>query len=237
MTEKQLKEQLCSLNIAEPETDFASIESRLGRQLSATPAMSKKRGLALGITGITGMAAVGAAAAIAFTMLPLRGAAPAPAPVSESPQPISAVQEDKVYFNDGVLDTTNRRLNIDFRPAAEEDWGKIVPAAVPHLEGFTTDCHSLVVGTTGEVMDGGHLSVQNNAGGWVSALILPGQPLSCTPSVWEEGEKSRIGGTEMLLTERDGHYYACFTKGGYGYSLEGEGITEDRLLELLRQLA
>ena len=66
MTEKQLKEQLCSLNIAEPETDFASIESRLGRQLSATPAMSKKRGLALGITG---MAAVGAAAAIAFTML------------------------------------------------------------------------------------------------------------------------------------------------------------------------
>ena len=94
-----------------------------------------------------------------------------------------------------------------------------------------------MVGTTGEVMDGGHLSVQNDAGGWVSALILPGQPLNCTPSVWEEGEKSRIGGTEMLLTERDGHYYACFTRDGYGYSLEGEGFTDEQLLELLRQLA
>ncbi|MFR1434989.1 MAG: hypothetical protein ACLSS9_07060 [Acutalibacteraceae bacterium] len=68
-------------------------------------------------------------------------------------------------------------------------------------------------------------------------LIIPGQPLSCTPSVWEEGEKSLIGGTEMLLTKHDDHYYACFTKDGYGYSLEGEGFTEEQLLELLRQLA
>ncbi len=240
MTDKELKERLRSLNTIEPESGFASIENRLGRQLSAVPAMSKKRRLALGITG---MAAVGAASAILLTLLPLQSgtsapsSAPAAAPVSDASVPISATEEDTVYFNDGTLGTADTRLNIDFRAAAAEDWQKLVPAAVPHLEGFTTECHSLVTATTGEVLDGGHLSVRNAAGGWISVLIIPGEPLSCTPSVWEEGEKSLIGGTEMLLTKHDDHYYACFTKDGYGYSLEGEGFTEEQLLELLRQLA
>ena len=230
MTDKELKERLRSLNTIEPESGFASIENRLGRQLSAVPAMSKKRGLALGITG---MAAVGAASAILLTLLPLQSgtsapsSAPAAAPVSDASVPISATEEDTVYFNDGTLGTAATRLNIDFRAAS----------AIPHLEGFTTECHSLVTATTGEVLDGGHLSVRNAAGGWISVLIIPGEPLSCTPSVWEEGEKSLIGGTEMLLTKHDDHYYACFTKDGYGYSLEGEGFTEEQLLELLRQLA
>ena len=238
MTDKELKERLRSLNTIEPESGFASIENRLGRQLSAVPAMSKKRRLALGITG---MAAVGAASAILLTLLPLQSgtsapsSAPAAAPVSDASVPISATEEDTVYFNDGTLGTAATRLNIDFRATAAEDWGKLVPAAVPHLEGFTTECHSLV--TASEVRDGGHLSVRNAAGGWISVLIIPGEPLSCTPSVWEEGEKSLIGGTEMLLTKHDDHYYACFTRDGYGYSLEGEGFTDEQLLELLRQLA
>ena len=237
MTDKELKERLRSLSAIEPEGDFASIENRLGRQLSATPAMSKKRCLALSITG---MAAVGAAA-ILLTLLPLQSGTSAPsstpAPMPEASVTISAIEEDRVYFNDGTLSSTNMRLNIDFRAAEEEDWCKLVPSVIPHLEGFTTVCHSLVTTTTGEFLNGGHLSVQNAAGGWASVLITPGEPLSCTPSVWEEGEKSLIGGTEMLLTERDGHYYACFTKESYGYSLEGEGVTENQLLDLLRQLA
>lgn len=239
MTDKELKERLRSLSTIEPESGFTAIESRLGHQLSAAPAMSKKRRLALGIAG---MAAVGAASAVLLTLLPLQSGTSAPpsapaAPVSEASVPISAIEEDKVYFNDGTLGTAAARLNIDFRAASAEDWQKLVPAAVPHLEGFTTECHSLVTATTGDVLDGGHLSVQNEAGGWISVLIIPGGPLSCTPSVWEEGEKSLVGGTEMLLTKRDGHYYACFTKDGYGYSLEGEGLTDEQLLELLRQLA
>ena len=35
MTDKELKERLRSLNTIEPESGFASIENRLGRQLSA----------------------------------------------------------------------------------------------------------------------------------------------------------------------------------------------------------
>ncbi|MFR1434988.1 MAG: hypothetical protein ACLSS9_07055 [Acutalibacteraceae bacterium] len=168
MTDKELKERLRSLNTIEPESGFASIENRLGRQLSAVPAMSKKRRLALGITG---MAAVGAASAILLTLLPLQSgtsapsSAPAAAPVSDASVPISATEEDTVYFNDGTLGTADTRLNIDFRAAAAEDWQKLVPAAIPHLEGFTTECHSLVTATTGEVRDGGHLSVRNAAGG------------------------------------------------------------------------